>query len=225
MRYAPVVLALLVSPHALAQQSLGLYVGIGLGNFQFEEDSRSLAANPAAGRPRVDEITNRAVTSVVGLRVPGVEDSALALKFYGGWNLTEFLGVEVSYSLTDKLATTYSTRVDELTVSTSIATEMEVGAARVMGYLPLGWGALFGGLGYFQANFSPSENVAIVVSGAADDSNAVTLGGTITSEKGPTALVGVEWSLASVAIRADYEWLDMGAADASTVGVGVTLRF
>ena len=217
MRYSVLVLCLLAAGPAAAQQGLlGLYVGAGLGSFEFDENQRGRL--PSFSVPGSD-------VPVGGLRIPGIDDSVTTWKVFGGWQMSPNLGVEVSYGQTQDLETSYSAMVSDLTIATDLATDVSVGTARAMGYLPLRLVTLFGGLGYFEADFSASGEIDLVISGAANARDTVQLGGAAGSDSGATALIGVQWSLFSLSFRADYEWLDMEAASASTLGVGVALRF
>ena len=201
----------------MAQQGLlGLYVGFGAGNFQFDEEQRGLASSLATVSDRLP---------VGGLRIPGIDDSAVTWKIFSGWQFTDYLGAEIGYRQTRDLESAYSTSVGDLTVSARIATDVEIGTARVMGFLPVRWVSLFGGIGYFQADTTASEEIDLTIAGISAAQNAVTLGGSPSSERGPTVILGVQWALPSVIIRADYEWLDMEAADASMIGIGASLRF
>ena len=201
----------------MAQQGLlGLYVGAGAGSFQFDEDQRGVLSSLGA----IGE-----ALPVGGLRIPGVDDSTIAWKVFGGWQFTDVLGVEVSYGQTSNLETTYSTPVGDATVSARLGTDVGIGTARVMGFLPVRWVSVFGGIGYFQAETNASDDIELVIGGVSETRRAVTLGGSAGTQRGPTAILGVQFSLPSVIVRADYEWLDMDAAAASTIGVGVSLRF
>lgn len=210
MRVVFAILLLLTSLDAASQQrGLGLYAGIGLGQFQFEEDQGPLSVD-------VDD------TLTIGLRSARLDDSELAWKLFGGWNLTGNLGVEVSYGRANELTSTYMEQVGDVTVSANLSTEIDIGSARVMGYLPFRIGSFFGGIGYFSAETNSTQNVGLVVSGMGSVQDTVNLGGSAT-DSGPTAIVGFQWALSSLVLRADYELLDMNAGRAATFNVGVSL--
>ena len=222
MRAVLAFFLLLASLHAAAQQrGLGLYAGVGIGKFQFEEDHGPLSV--VLDDRRVDEIVGN-VTQTIGIRSVRLEDSELSLKIFGGWNITGNLGVEVSYGRANELTSTYTEQVGDVTLSANLSTNIDIGTARVMGYLPFRVGAFFGGLGYFSAETSSTQNVGLVVSGVGSVKNAVNLGGTAT-DSGPTAIVGFQWALPTLVLRADYELLDMNAGSAATLSAGVSLRF
>ena len=206
---------------ASQQRGLGLYAGIGLGQFQFEENHGPLSVEVKDGL--LDGVVG-GVTQSIGLRSARLDDSQLSLKIFGGWNIADNLGVEVSYGRASDLTSTYSEQVGDVTVSANLSTDIDIGTARVMGYIPFRLGALFGGLGYFNAETNSTQNVGLVVSGSGSVQSPVTLGGSAT-DSGPTAIVGFQWSLPTLTLRADYELMDMNAGSAATLNVGVSLGF
>ena len=222
MRFLLAFFLLLASLHAAAQQrGLGLYAGVGIGKFQFEEDHGPLSV----------EVDDRVLDGIVGnatqnisIRSARLDDSELSLKIFGGWNITGNLGVEVSYGRANELTSTYTEQVGDVTVSANLSTDLDIGTARVMGYLPFRVGAFFGGLGYFSAETSSTQNVGLVVSGVGSVQNAVSLGGSAT-DNGPTAIVGFQWALPTFVLRTDYELLDMNAGSAATISAGISLQF
>ena len=210
---------ILMSLTATAQQrGLGLYAGVGVGNFQLTEDHGSLSV--VVEDRLVDEIVGSATQTISGR----LDDSELSLKVYGGWNITGNLGVEVSYGRANELTSTYTEQVGDVTVSANLSTNIDIGTARVMGYLPFRVGAFFGGLGYFNAETSSTQNVGLLVSGVGSVQTPVNLGGS-TTDSGPTAVVGFQWALPLLVLRADYELFDMNAGSAATLNVGVSLGF
>ena len=222
MRVALFLLVLLASfPAAAQQRGLGLYAGVGLGQFQFEEQLGPLSVDVDS---RLGDQIVGAATQTIGIDSARLDDSELSLKIFGGWNMTDNLGVEVSYGRANELTSTYSQQVGDVTVSANLSTNIDIGTARVMGYLPFRVGAFFGGIGYFSAETSSTQNVGLVVSGAGSVQNTVQLGGSNT-DSGPTAIVGFQWALPTLVLRADYEMLDMNAGSAATLNVGVSLGF
>lgn len=221
LRAASLFFLLLASLQAAAQQrGLGVYAGIGIGNFQFEEDQGPISV--VVDDTLADEIVGGA-TQRIG--IPSrLDDSELAWKLFGGWNVTPNLGIEVSYGRASELTSTYSERVGDVTVSANLSTNIDIGTARVMGFLPFRLGAVFGGLGYFNAETSSTQNVGLTVAGGGGVPNTVNLGGSAT-DSGPTAIVGLQWRLPLFILRADYELMDMNAGRAATVNVGLAVGF
>ncbi|MYJ95723.1 MAG: outer membrane beta-barrel protein [Proteobacteria bacterium] len=221
LRAASLVFLLLLSLQAAAQlRGLGAYAGIGVGNFQFEEDQGPISV--VVDDTLVDEIVGGA-TQRIG--IPSrLDDSELAWKLFGGWNVTRNLGIEVSYGRASDLTSTWSQQVGDVTVSANLATNIDIGTVRAMGYLPFRLGAFFGGLGYFNAKTSSTQNIRLSVAGAGGVLNTVNLGGSAT-DSGPTAIVGLQWRLPLLMLRADYELMDINAGRAATVNVGVSVGF
>ena len=221
LRAASLFILLLASLQAAAQQrGLGVYAGIGVGNFQFEEDQGPISV--VVDDTLVDEIVGGA-TQRIG--IPSrLDDSELAWKLFGGWNVTRNLGIELSYARASELTSTWSEQVGDFTVSANLATNIDIATARVMGYLPFRLGAIFGGLGYFSAETSTTQNLGLTVAGAGGVVGTVNLGEDAT-DSGPTAIVGLQWRLPLLILRADYELMDMNAGRAATVNVGVSVGF
>lgn len=221
LRAASLFFLLLVNLQAAAQQrGLGVYGGIGIGNFQFEEDLGPISV--VVDDTLVDEIVGGA-TQRIG--IPSrLDDSELAWKLFGGWDVTRNLGVEVSYGRASELTSTWSEQVGDVTVSANLSTSIDIGTVRAMGYLPFRLGAIFGGLGYFNAETRSTQDIGLSVAGAGGVLNTVNLGGSAT-DSGPTAIVGLQWRLPFFMLRADYELMDMNAGRAATVNVGVSVGF
>ncbi|MYF70859.1 MAG: outer membrane beta-barrel protein [Proteobacteria bacterium] len=142
LRAASLVFLLLLSLQAAAQlRGLGAYAGIGVGNFQFDEDQGPISV--VVDDTLVDEIVGGA-TQRIG--IPSrLDDSELAWKLFGGWNVTRNLGIEVSYGRASDLTSTWSQQVGDVTVSANLATNIDIGTVRAMGYLPFRLGAFSGG--------------------------------------------------------------------------------
>ena len=215
----PFFLLLLSLDAAAQQRGLGLYAGIGLGQFQLEENQGPLSVEVDDGA--LDGVVG-GITQTIGLRATPLDDSELAWKLFGGWNINGNLGVEVSYGRANELTSTYTEQVGNATVSANLSTNIDIGTARVMGYLPFRIGSLFGGIGYFSAETNSTQNVGLIVSGVGRVQDTVNLGGS-ASDRGPTAIVGFQWALSSLVLRADYELLDMNAGSAATFNLGVSL--
>ena len=62
------------------------------------------------------------------------------------------------------------------------------------------------------------------MAGAGGVLNTANLGGSAT-DSGPTAIVGLQWRLPLLILRADYELFDMNAGSAATLNVGVSWDF
>lgn len=190
-----VVLALLASP-ALAQE--GMYVGLALGSFDYKENSAFLAPRP-------------------------FNDTASSWKVYGGFEFSDHFGLEIRYGATEKISQPFSGTDPSLgDFSSTFSTDFKTTAAVALGVLPKDWGALIGGIGYFNTDQGADLALTAECCGALTDSASV-------GEDGLMAVLGVEWRFGrfgtGVGVRVEYEWLDITDAGASTLGVGVAYRF
>jgi hypothetical protein len=191
-----VVLLALTSP-ALAQE--GMYVGVGLGSFDYSENSPFLAPAP-------------------------FEDTVSSWKIYGGFEFSDRFGFEIRYGSTGNFDQTvsgtdpggfgdFTARFDtDFTITTALA----------MGMLPKEWGVLFGGIGYFDSSSDSDLALDTECCGVLGDSIPI-------GDNGAAAVLGIEWRFGrfgtGYGLRLEYEWLDVADADASTFGVGVAYRF
>jgi len=147
-------------------------------------------------------------------------DTASATKLFGGFRWGSRWGVEVAYVdssstegsaagldlLADQFSTVYSTEIASLTI-------------RPMAYLPVAWGTLFGGIGVFDGD-RRSERVASTSLAA----EALPLRFS-ESSSGATLLLGTEWPIGPLQLRAEYEWWDLDRADNASLGLGLSFRF
>jgi hypothetical protein len=188
-------LALLGSA-AFAQE--GMYVGVGLGSFDYAEDSAFLAPEP-------------------------FDDTVSAWKIYGGFEVNEHLAFEIRYGATDDFTQTFS-ETDPVAgeITGTIGIDFTTTSAVAVGMLPRDWGALFAGLGYFDqnvdANLEGMTECCGPISGSAsfgDEGMMAVLGVEWRFGRFGTG----------VGIRVEYEWLDVEDASGSTVGIGVAYRF
>lgn len=190
-----VLLATFASP-GLAQE--GIYVGIGLGNFDYTEGSAFFAPDP-------------------------LNDSVSAWKVYGGFELNDHVAFEIRYGATSQIEQTFSGTDPELGNYTArFETDFAITSVLAMGVLPKEWGALFGGLGYFDA---PADADFDLTTDCCEPvSNGISV-----DDNGVAAVLGIEWRFGrfgtGVGVRLEYEWLDVDDADASTLGLGIAYRF
>ena len=149
-----------------------------------------------------------------------LDDTVSATKLFGGFRWGSRWGVEVAYvdasavegavagldMLADQFSTVYSTEIAALTI-------------RPMAYLPVAWGTLFGGLGVFDRD-RRSERVG------SSSLTAETLPTRFSeSSSGATLLLGTEWPVGPLKLRAEYEWWDLDRADNASLGLGLSYRF
>lgn len=181
---------------AYAQDSV--YVGVGAGNFDYEESFIS----PLYGR---------------------VSDSVAAYKVFGGFEINEHFALEISYRETDDVFASGSATIDPFgLVSGALTTDFSMTSVTALGQLPFEWGALLGGLGYFSADNDFREEASadccapIVRDGSlSDDGVTATVG--IEWRFGR---FGTRYG-----VRLEYEWWDIDDADSSSIGVAFSYGF
>ena len=176
----------------------GIYVGLGFGSFDYEEESAFLAPSP-------------------------LEDTVASWRLYGGFEFSEHIGVEVRYGQTEEIDQRFS-GTDPVLGGFSGRFDMTFATTSVvaMGALPMDWGALLGGIGYFD--IEADADLAVTTDCCGMLTNSVTLG-----DDGVMAVLGAEWRFGRFGtgwgLRLEYEWLDVENADGSTLGLGVAYRF
>jgi len=196
MRAAAIALIALLASPAFAQE--GMYVGLGLGSFDFKENGAFLAPGPFDG-------------------------TASSWKLYGGFEFNDHFGMEIRYGATEKIAQPFSGTDPTLgDFSSTFSTDFKTTSAVAMGVLPKDWGALIGGIGYFNTD----EGVDLALTA---ECCGATTGGTSIGDDGLMAVLGIEWRFGrfgtGYGVRVEYEWLDISGASAATLGIGVSYRF
>ena len=199
------VISATVSLYCLAAISAGhaqeltntFYVGGGLGTFSYSEDLS----------PIDPELSNFS-----GL-------SAFAWKIYGGVNFNEYFGVEGTYLNSGQFSQrVYGTDPSFGAFDMTATLDFRSLSLRGMGYFPIPWGALFGGLGYFDA-YSDLYFTAFL------DCCETEFYSSSDRFSGFTGQLGAQWSVSSLVLRAEYEWWDVEGGDASVFMVDASWRF
>lgn len=188
------LIAFLAFP-ALAQEAK--YAGLGLGSFDYSESTD----DPVFG---------------------DISDTVSAYKLYGGFEINEHFAVEFGYGKSDDVEGGASGNDDFLGDFTSvIRTEFTTTTFKALGQLPLEWGVLMLGIGYFETDADIELDLV-------SDAGSLNAAGSV-SDDGLMATFGVEWRFGQFGtgygIRLEYEWLDVDDADAATIGLGVSYRF
>jgi opacity protein-like surface antigen len=180
---------------AAAQEAdRGAYVGFGVASFDYEEDVAD------------------------SLAPLSFSDSAAAYKLYGGYRFSRYFALEASYQATDTVEESFSGDLPEVgVINARVGADFDVLAIRAIGHLPLSWGSLFVGAGYFDADWDAFVEI--------DDGIDFFRVDETVSEDGLTVIIGVQWDLSNVSLRAEYEWWDVDDADATQFGVAVHYRF
>jgi opacity protein-like surface antigen len=179
----------------LAQE--GIYVGIGLGNFDYAEDAAFLAPEP-------------------------FEDTVATWKVYGGFEFGEHFGFEIRYGATDEIEQT-ATGTDAFfgEYSAAFDTDFTITTVLAMGMLPNDWGTLFGGIGYYDITANADLALSTECCGTINDETSLGDNGlaTVLGIEWRFERFGT-----GVGVRLEYEWLDVDG-DASAIGVGIAYRF
>ena len=188
------VLSLVAIP-TLAQE--GMYAGVGYGSFDFDEND---------------------IDAVFGNR----SDTVDTYKLFGGFEVNEHLSLEISYGATQDLRNTLTATDPIIGVfTTSVATEFTITTVKAIGQLPLDWGILMAGLGYYDLD----ADIQLRLDSSLGSFES---GGTV-GDDGMMAMLGIEWRFGrfgtGYGIRLEYEKWDLDGADASTIGIGASFRF
>jgi hypothetical protein len=196
LRCLPAVLLVVAISSAYGQESI--YVGVGAGSFDYEEDS------PVA---------------ILGL----ISDTVKTYKLFGGFEVNQYLSLEVSYRETSDIVRSGTGVIDPFgDVTQTLTTEFALTNLQAVGQLPLERIILLGGLGYYSSDNDFRETVM------ADCCGTLTGGGSI-SNNGLSALLGVEWRFGRFGtrygIRLEYEWWDIDAISTSSIGFGFSYGF
>ena len=188
--------AVLVGAPAYAQDSI--YVGLGVGSFDYKESFNSALY----GR---------------------IKDSTTAYKLFGGFQFNDHVSLEISFRETDDLVATGSATIAPFgLVNGKYTADFTMTSLTAVGQLPFDWGALLGGLGYFSSENNFREDITteccepFVGGGSYDDDGLTGMVGVEWRFGRFGARYGV---------RLEYEWWDIDAADASAIGVAFSYGF
>jgi opacity protein-like surface antigen len=181
---------------ALAQE--GIYVGLGLGSFDYSEDAAFLAPEP-------------------------FEDTASTWKVYGGFEFGDHFGFEIRYGATDEIEQTL-TGTDPFfgDFSAVFDTDFAITTALAMGMLPKDWGTPYAGIGYFDITANADLTLTTDCCGTFTSDTSLDDTG-LAAVLGIEWRFGRFGT--GIGVRLEYEWLDVDGGDASTLGVGVAYRF
>ena len=181
---------------AFAQESI--YVGIGVGTFDYQESF---------------------VSSIVGR----VADEVTIRKLMGGFEFNEHLALEINYAKTDDIRESGTQNVPPFgDVTDNLAQDFTITSLTAVGQLPFEWGALLAGLGYFS---SENDFTDTLTSDCCDPS---IIGGKINDDGLTGLLgiewrfgrFGTRY-----AVRLEYQWWDLSDADSSAAGLTFSYGF
>lgn len=187
-----IMLLLALSGSSAFAQDVSIYTGVALGVFDHDNPTPS-----------------------------AFSDSVLSWKLYGGFQLTDHFGLEASRGATGEIdgsASGSPLSIGVRRLSTAHTVDFTLTSAKLMGYLPLQWGALWLGYGYFRMDADVDMTSRI--------SGRISLPVTYDGEM---AALGAEWRLGRLDrnfdVRLEYEWWNFPFADANTLAIGVAYRF
>jgi hypothetical protein len=145
-----------------------------------------------------------------------LEDTTLFYKVYGGYRFDETWAFEAYYGQTDDLEWTDSGFDPSLgDYSARLAGDYDV--LELRGLAHFDWFLV--GLGYWDADLSASLSGTSDLTGPFSES-------TSDSDSGASLIVGGEWDVGGMAIRAEFEYFDTeSTVDAYTIGVGLQFSF
>lgn len=193
---------LLVLPLGLATTTVlaqeGGYIGVGFGNFDYQENFFS---------------------QIVGQ----VADEVSINRILGGFEFNEHLALEISYGKTGDIRQSGTEFIDPFgDVSSVISQDFVITNITALGQLPFDWGALLGGIGYFSSENDLTETLS------ADCCNTLVNAFTFRDDGLSALLgiewrfgrFGARYGL-----RLEYQWWDITDSDASSVGLAVSYGF
>lgn len=172
------------------------YVGMSLGVMDYEED-----------------------LTIIDPELASFSDSTTAWKVYGGYNINRYLGIEGSYMRSgDGSGDAFGTDPIAGDFSLGAKADFRGYSVKAVGYLPMSWGLLFGGIGHYEnksdlrftASFDCCEAELLTSSDRFD---------------GFTGEFGAQWNYGSVVLRAEYEWWHFHEGGASVLGMGAHWQF
>lgn len=135
MRKLTVGSALLFLAVSAASAQEGIYVGIGLGNFEFDETF-------------VDPILERRLS-----------DSMKSSKLFGGFEFNDNLAMEVTYAETSDSTISGNLSPPNEDVRYTLTADYSYTSLKALGRVPFDWGMLLGGLGYFRSDYGYREQL------------------------------------------------------------------
>lgn len=194
IRHAPVLL-LLVAGSAVAQE--GIYIGLGLGNFDYKENF----VDPLYGR---------------------VSDNTMYTKLFAGFEINRHFALEISYGSTDKIKA--DAVVDDPNfgiVTGTFRSDFTITALKALGQWPFDFAVVMAGLGYYTADNGVHDLQQAACCRV--NSNYTVRNDGLTGMVGLErrwGRFGTRWGL-----RLEYEWWDIAEVDASNIGLGLSYGF
>lgn len=173
------------------------YIGGGLGSFFYSEDLTPID-------PELNDFS---------------DISFPTWKIYGGFNFNEYFGIEGTYWNSGTFSEqAYGVDPSFGPFRMDAKVDFRSVSLKGMGYLPIPSGALFAGIGHFEAD---SDLVFTALLDCCDNefySSSALFSGAIGQ-------IGAQWNISSIVLRAEYEWWDIDGVDAAAFSVGASWRF
>ncbi len=183
-----------------AQEYSGPYVGVSVGDFNFEQKDIGVIPGLPGGVP--------------------LSDSGGAYRLFGGYQLNRYYSIEAGYAKTNDFTESYGpVPFGGDIVSEDVQARYGISTLRIVAMAPFSSVNMFGSLGYYNAKLK--------IDGQYFQNGAVALTGTYKhNDGGLTVAGGVQFDLARFSIRGEYEWFDTkNATRASSFNVGVLFVF
>jgi len=144
------------------------------------------------------------------------DDTTSQYKVYGGYRLNDTLAFEASFGETGDLEWSESGDLfPSGSYNVSLSSDFEFFEVRVLAHV----GKFLAGYGYWDADFTGRIRGTSSLTGDFDISGS-------ESDSGSALILGGQWDLAKVGLRAEFEYYDTDASvDVYSIGVGVHFRF
>jgi hypothetical protein len=176
----------------------GIYVGIGLGNFDYQENF----VDPLLGR---------------------VSDNVSTTKIFGGFEINDFFAIEINYAETSDI----SRRVSGVApvfgnFDYTFTTDFTMTSLKAVGQYPKDWGVLLGGLGYYTSDNDFRETAVFDCCGTDTNAGEFRDNG-LAAMLGIEWRFGRFG--ARYGVRLEYEWWDIDLLDTSAAGLAFSYGF
>lgn len=197
MRLPKVAIALLAYAGTAAHAQEGIYVGLGVGSFDYEEQ----IVDPLYGQ---------------------VSDSAAMKKIIAGFEFNRNVGIEFGYGETGDLTATGQVDHPVFGVVTgNLRTDLKITSLKLLGQWPLDWGVVLGGIGYFTSDNEVVDRQSAACCQANSNFTVTDTGlFAMVGFEYRWGRFGTRWGA-----RLEYEHFDIEDLDTSNIGIALTYGF
>jgi Outer membrane protein beta-barrel domain len=195
MRALTVLLLVLAAMPVYAQDSV--YVGLGLGSFDYREKG----LDPDLGR---------------------VGETVSNTRLFGGFEFNEHFAIEVSYGQTGAVhaqGSGFDPQVGDYTAV--LKTDVTMSVLSAVGQLPRDWGVLLGGLGYFSSSSDFTEDFSAFCCSFRNEGTINDNG--LAAKLGIEWRFGRFGT--RFGVRLEYDWFDISNVNASALGLALSYGF